>query len=107
MRLAVRTAPAGAELSLDGGPIPNPFVGSFARDRVLHRLEARAPGRHRELRWVAFDRDSEWTIALKPEPRAHPPSLPAPPSPPIAPAATPPPSVNDPGGLITEFPEKR
>jgi serine/threonine-protein kinase len=109
VHLKLSAAPAEARLLLDDAPIQNPFEGSFLRGDVRHRLEARAPGRRAEVRWIAFDRDAQIALTLAPEnqPKSQrrPPTVAQPAS--ETPREEPAGLAKQSRHLITEFPEAR
>jgi serine/threonine-protein kinase len=92
VRFEVVVQPADATLSLDGQPLgANPFVGELARDTVLHKLAASAPGYEPSVQMVTLERDASFHLSLaKVTPTA------APPAPPVTAVAAP--EVVEPAG---------
>ncbi len=56
-RLTVRVEPEGAVVSFDNAPVTNPFVGTFERDEVEHRLKVTCTGYAPATKLVRLDRD--------------------------------------------------
>jgi serine/threonine-protein kinase len=119
VKLDVQAAPAGAQLTLDGKPLANPFTGELPRDENQHQLIVKAPGFKMETRALTLDRDRSIEVRLLREVKrpatdlVHaPPTTPAPtqPAPTQSPPTQAPPSKpiykGTKGSLITEFPEK-
>jgi serine/threonine-protein kinase len=65
VRLRIWTAPAGAELWLDGNPIPNPYDDERPPSDAVHAIEARLDGASVQ-RSVRFDRDQNLRLELTP-----------------------------------------
>jgi eukaryotic-like serine/threonine-protein kinase len=63
--LTISVSPPNAALVLDGKPLAaNPFVGSFAKDATVHRLELRADGYEDRAADLRFDQDAKLEFAL-------------------------------------------
>lgn len=61
----IAASPPDTEILLDGARLDtNPFVGQFAKDATLHRLELRCVGRVTEARMIRLDQDLDLLIAL-------------------------------------------
>ncbi|HEY3254511.1 MAG TPA: hypothetical protein VGJ91_11200, partial [Polyangiaceae bacterium] len=61
----IAASPADTEILLDGAKLEgNPFVGQFAKDASLRRLELRSVGRVTEARMIRLDQDLDLLIAL-------------------------------------------
>jgi len=64
--LAVQVSPSGARVELDGAILPTlPFQAELARDGMVHRIEASAPGYRSQKFAIPFDRDRELLIVLE------------------------------------------
>jgi eukaryotic-like serine/threonine-protein kinase len=57
-RVVVRALPADAVVSFDGAPTENPFVGTFERDDVEHRVRITAPGYAPVTKLVRLDQEA-------------------------------------------------
>jgi hypothetical protein len=78
-RVTVHARPQDAVVSFDGAPVANPFVGTFERDEVEHRLKVVRPGYVSTTKLLRLDRD-EVTLDVALEPVAEAPSPSAAPS---------------------------
>jgi serine/threonine protein kinase len=56
-RVTVHAQPSDAVVSFDGAPVANPFVGTFERDEVQHRLRVTRPGYVPVTKLLRLDRD--------------------------------------------------
>jgi serine/threonine-protein kinase len=70
--LKIAASPADTEILLDGAKLEgNPFIGQFAKDASLRRLELRSAGRITEARMIRLDQDLDLLIPLAVD-KAHP-----------------------------------
>ena len=61
----IAASPTDTEILLDGARLEgNPFIGQFAKDAGLHRLELRSVGRATEARMIRLDQDLDLLIPL-------------------------------------------
>jgi hypothetical protein len=61
----IAASPTDTEILLDGARLEgNPFIGQFAKDASLHRLELRSVGRITEARMIRLDQDLDLLIPL-------------------------------------------
>jgi hypothetical protein len=93
-RVVVHATPADATVLLDGAPIANPFLGTFTRDVIEHRIQVTRAGYATRAQLVRFNKDDVAVdISLLPSPAesaadpSPPPSTPPPAPPPPAPTA--------------------
>ena len=63
--ISIKASPPEAQITLDDAPVANPFVGTFPRGDVRHRVVVKARGHRSEAAWVLFDEDRELEYALK------------------------------------------
>ncbi len=74
-RVTVHARPQDALVSFDGAPVANPFVGTFERDEVEHRLKIVRPGYVSTTKLLRLDREEvTLDVALEPVPEAPSPS---------------------------------
>ena len=64
VHVTLRAAPAGAQLTLDGAPISNPYQADVPLDHQQHRVVASLDGYRETTRSLGFDRDQSETLAL-------------------------------------------
>jgi hypothetical protein len=67
VRVAIAATPKRAQITLDGEPLSNPFVGELPKDNQLHQLEVRATGYRTERRPILMGSDLAISLELTPE----------------------------------------
>jgi hypothetical protein len=71
VRVVVRASPADATIDVDGAEVQNPFIGTFTRDDVDHRVHVAHAGYAPVTKLARFDRDDvnlDLTLEKVPEP---------------------------------------
>ncbi len=76
VNVRIAASPPAAHISIDGVAVNgNPFEGTFNKDAALHRIVIEAYGFLPQGKMVAFDRDVQLTVVLKPKSGARFPAL--------------------------------
>jgi hypothetical protein len=69
INVTLRATPLETRFAIDDGPpVDNPYVGTFPRDGLHHRIRATAPGTPPKEETVVFDKDVSIRFALSPMP---------------------------------------
>jgi eukaryotic-like serine/threonine-protein kinase len=66
VNVSIEARPESATMSIDGSPVPNPYVAARSYDAVPHALRVSAPGYATEEVSVRFDADVRMFRALSP-----------------------------------------
>ena len=88
VHVVVHATPADAKIDLDGAEVQNPFVGTFTRDEVEHRVHASHAGYAPLTKLARFDQDD---VSL--ELTLEKPADPVPSTSPATPSTRPPPTA--------------